>query len=557
MRGTAFDEVSISATADSDVDLTGSAAAATLTATGANGIVLSGAETQTGAEIVNELTSGSLVADIDAAAAVDADEWDVDTIRVSDDMANNTLTVANGANIEVAATQDQMAIDVAGAGTADEVTVTTGANHTTDLTFTGVEVANIAVTSEVTFDNVIIGDKVVLTGSNDVTVTTTDADEFDASGFSGELTLTNGADADINGGTGVNNITLTDNTEVSYVGQSGVDTVDATALTNAASIYALSLGAGDDVVELNGALPAATVVIDGGNGTDTIQVTDGTDTSAATLTLANVEKVELENITLNVDDTGAGATDVTVGGSQVTGTSLEFFTDEADDDANITVTVDGATTDLSGLTLTNIDAVAVNGRNAKDTIVGTEGNDTITASAGAAVLTSGADTLTGGAGDDTFVVQVDDSSATAVLSITDYQAAAAAGDNDTLQLLNTVVVGDAASANVTTLGGAAAAVFADAEGTVNFEVNDGVLTVTGLTSDVALADTLAEWVDIATAVATATATTADSLAFEFSGNTYVLETSAADAVTNLVELTGVTGIEAMGTTAAADTILLG
>jgi hypothetical protein len=554
-KAQAFDEVTLTATADADVDLTTSATADIITVEGDSSVVISGAETQTAGKIVGALTAGTVTADIDAAGAVDADEWDVDTIRLSANIAAQ-VDVATGANVEVAVAQTGptgLTLNVAGTGTTDEVNVSVAKD--THLTGTGIEVTNIAVTDEVTFAQINTGDKVVLTGSSDVIVTTTDSDDFDASAFTGELTLTAGATGDIKGGTGANNITLTTGNNIEYTGGAGVDTVDADDWT-ANDIFAMGLGGGNDVVKMSGTV-AGTVVIDGGAGTDTIMVTNGTDTSGADLTLTNVEKVELENIT-NDDGITADTTVLTVAGSQFTGTSTEFFTDEADDTANINVTVDGATTDLSKLVLTNIDAVAIVGRDAKDTIIGTSGDDTITASQGSADLTNGADILTGGAGDDTFVIKAGDSSATAILKITDYQAAAASADNDTLKLTSTNVVAKVVSTDVTSLT-AGATVFADASNTVNYEVNDGVLSLTGLSADLALVDTLAEMVSIAAEVAKDG--TQNSIAFEFGDNTYVLEDdgdATTEVITNVIELTGVTGIAEMGAvTAGADVILLG
>jgi hypothetical protein len=95
-------------------------------------------------------------------------------------------------------------------------------------------------------------------------------------------------------------------------------------------------------------------------------------------------------------------------------------------------------------------------------------------------------------------------------------------------------------------------------------MTSGIITLAG--ADKAKVDTLAEWLAIANLmVVTSNGTGGDDddvVAFEFGGNTYVAEynfVGATDVATleNLVQLAGVTSITAIGTTAAATTVVIG
>ena len=205
-----------------------------------------------------------------------------------------------------------------------------------------------------------------------------------------------------------------------------------------------------------------------------------------------------------------------------------------------------------------------------------DGNDQVTGGAGA-------DELSGGAGDDQFIFATGDSTETDMDSILDYQAAAAALENDTLVLdSSNDDVGTADADAILSVGADILASdtvevhTADAAGNLVSGdllaiVTDGILTLSGSTEDRAAINTLSEWIDVAelvlasyeTTVGTDAADVAEyAIAFEFGGNTYVVSATdgngAADVATDdVIQLVGVTDSIALDTTAAANTILIG
>ena len=590
---TVFKNLTINATAAVDVDLTGSSAQTTaVIVTGASDVTLTAADTQTAKTITNSLTAGTLTASIATAGAVDAHLWDVDTISADVDMNNNAITVASGANVVAGLAQTSMELAVSGTGTADVVNLSTGFDHATDLTFTGVETANITATDDITIDSLVIGtNKVYLFGSNDVTITTTNGTKVYATAMTGDFEVTLSANAEAIGGAGANTITMGGAaTTLSYTGGNGVDTIDG-GLTATGTIAA-SLGAGNDVVKIDNTFAAGRLALDGGTGTDTLlfTATATSTTSAATFAVTNFE-------TLAVKDAAASA--VVAQTATVTATQLVNFenvsivaptTGTSDDTLVLTVNATTASSDLSTVNVTDTDAITltINGTNGiAKTIVGTNADDTIDAGTGTA--TAG-NTITGAAGDDTFFFAASDSSVAAKAIITDFKAGALTAEHDTLDLAATTVAADKSidvAATITdddsdsaadALDGdyiytAAQAIFADATSTVTLTVADGVMSLTGLTADKALANTLAEMVTLAQTVLADDAAQA-SVAFEFSGNTYVVQTAAGTAyvdtlgddtdnalsilgaVQNVIQLTGVTGVTAMDATGGANTILL-
>lgn len=161
---------------------------------------------------------------------------------------------------------------------------------------------------------------------------------------------------------------------------------------------------------------AAVVSIDGGTGTDTLQLTGGSDVSAATLTLAGIE---------NFGFASAGG-DITFSETQLVGQSYKITGSTAADNLIIktlpttaafslsalqvdsaveTITID-ATAGTAGQTLTGSTSA-----NVKNNIKGSGGNDSITGGIGGDILEGGGgnntlkgsdgnDSLVGGTGDD-------------------------------------------------------------------------------------------------------------------------------------------------------------
>lgn len=169
-----------------------------------------------------------------------------------------------------------------------------------------------------------------------------------------------------------------------------------------------------------------------------------------------------------------------------------------------------------------------------------DGDNSYTGSAGAdaVAIGAGANNLTFGDG-----VSVEGS----FTSITGFNAVQDSETVDTLTLGQTVLAADVTGTNVSA---------ADADtGTVTASIVDGIITVAG--ADAANIDTLAEWIDVAEILINADGdTTAESAAFEFDGNTYVIESDNTDATSTIVELVGLTGVDALGATAADNSILI-
>lgn len=537
----ALDQVTLNVTAAASVDLDVTTRTGDVAVEGAGDLTITGAE-MLDSDAITSTSTGTVVAQIDAAGAVNATDWDVAKVVANVDMNNNALTVSSGATVEAAKAQTSMEIAAGTALTKDVVTLNTGVNHTTDLTFTGFEEVTVNATANTIIDDLVVGDKVILTGAaSKVTISETNADELDASAFAGTLSVTETNDtlASIKAGTGKGTFVIGD-LDVSFTGNTNVDTVDARAIDTATTQLTASLGAGDDVVKIGDAATAGgTLVMEGGAGTDTLWLENSTGaTNGHSIDLFNFEKVEVENVTVNAVD---AATAVDLSGSVLSGLTLEVLTAEAADTVTVTVTADEATTDLSGISQTNIDTFEIDGRGtAGDSIIGTKGADVIdTGNAGNAA----AMTLTGGAGKDTFIFVAGDSEEGAVSSITDYTAGEDKLDIDVIAL---------AAAGTTDVSG----VVTGETATINANVADGVMTLSGLTADVALFDTLAEWID---AAELALAGADGTLAFEFDGDTYVVSNhytanTNVDTTDTVIELTGVTGIDALSTSAAAATI---
>jgi S-layer protein len=270
-------------------------------------------------------------------------------------------------------------------------------------------------------------------------------------------------------------------------------------------------------------------------GTETVNITmtDAGTVNNVVATTDTATLVATSATTINVSGNN-GLTLTTAGNTAVTTFDASgVVADTATSDSAALLAVTYASANVTATAAVAITGGAGNdvltGAAAIDTIVGGAGNDQITGG-------TGADTMTGGAGADTFVIDGGDSSSAAHDVITDYTAAAASGDTiDFGAVAATVAQDETASAGV------AAAVL--------ITVDDGILTLTG--TGAAAIDTLAEWV----VEANATVDVAEeAVAFEFNGDTYVYQQSAAGDV--LIELDGVTGMTDMALVAAANSILI-
>ncbi len=170
-----------------------------------------------------------------------------------------------------------------------------------------------------------------------------------------------------------------------------------------------------------------------------------------------------------------------------------------------------------------------------DTIIGGAGNDVIYGG-------EGSDVLAGGAGADRFIFYAGDSgevSGTVFDSILDYTAGTG---GDTLKLGVAVVAVDASPAYVT------AAVDDSGASDVTAAISNGVITLDG---NVGQIDTLDEWLAVARILVT---NETEVAAFEFDGDTYVFQENGNADRDLLIQLDGVTGMTAVGTSAGDHTI---
>jgi len=169
------------------------------------------------------------------------------------------------------------------------------------------------------------GTAVVVTGSKNVTVTSTTAltaTSFDASGASGKVTF---------------NTPLP--TGATYTGGSGVDVITVAS----GSTKATATGAGDDIVTLNGSTLASGGSIDGGSGMNTLTMTAANAAAVTTLgsSLSNFQKLVVTGATTNTIDMSKL---LNIGNVDATGATAETFTNLP---ANPTINYTGNTTAIN------------------------------------------------------------------------------------------------------------------------------------------------------------------------------------------------------------------
>jgi S-layer protein len=171
--------------------------------------------------------------------------------------------------------------------------------------------------------------------------------------------------------------------------------------------------------------------------------------------------------------------------------------------------------------------VAITGGAGNDVLTGNAAKDIIIGGAGADNINGGVgiDNLTGGAGQDIFTVTATQAGITGQEKITDFMIGLT---GDTLATGVTTLVGNQTDTDVTAAVGGAVNVTAT--------VVNGLITIGG--ADAALVDTIGEFKAIFELIDTAA--TADTAAFVFGGNTYVVTDNAADVTQDIVQLAGVT-----------------
>ena len=420
---------------------------------------------------------------------------------------------------------------------------------------TGADLTNVVVSGTGDFD----------LNTNTITGSSSTRVALNASSLSGSATL---------------NLDGTTNGVANIQTGSAADSIKIDGVTADTGGFVIASNGSDDTIRIttNGDGSSAKININaGGGGSDTLSLAAGVDLSASNLTLTSVERILL---------TGGGTTQK-IAASDVSGATLQLAEDGTGT-AVFTVVADQTTINLSNFTFASsfasgTDSVVVNasssssgvtvtGTSSDDTITGSNANDTLSGGASADTISggtgndtinggSGADTLTGGAGDDEFDFASGTSTEASMDKITDYQAAAADADNDTIDLVTGAKGADSTSIDVKSAiaGGGGGE-------TVTATVTNGVATLSG--SDAGLIDTLSEWIDAVSVdgVIKKAADDADAVgvvAFQLSGNTYLVESNdtfdnntANVSIVSVIELTGLTGVTAVADAAAANTVLI-
>lgn len=406
-------------------------------------------------KVITKSGTGVLTADVNTAGATDLSKVAVDKVVLTA-IVNGALKVKSGVSISTGIDQTSLIITgPAATSTTNVETLTNTAALQTSVSSSNVKTLNLVSAAtqvagiDAKYSTLDVGtDSVVLTGTNDVQVSTGTAKLVDASALVGMLDYTQKttptADTTINGGSGANVITLK-NTAVNatYVGKNSGDTINTINTTGAVSIttgsgadtinatgdiqsagglvgaLSLDLGAGDDTVTATsltsgvisgnlgagddtitlgtGVTGAAVVAIDGGAGTDVIKFGAASNLKDGTLSLTNVETLalagtgimtfsakQMSGMTFNIQGTATATTDIL----KVVGVASTTAIDLSGlvMDQTITKGISKVTIDASASSA----AVTIKGSSVADTITvnGTiVSPNTITAGAGADNIT--------------------------------------------------------------------------------------------------------------------------------------------------------------------------
>ncbi len=477
--GATTDAVTISANGVVDLDiaatdvveiisLSGNGAAATfnldasdapeeITVTGDQSVTIAGTAAQlTGEKLTDTSTAGTTTVSVIAAGVLDIDtDFAADVLSLNVNMAGNQIDVASGQAITVAVTEGTgLDVNAAAAGSATNsvaLTIDDGLDAVNTINLGTVDITNMKTVSILANDNLTstagsygATTAVTLSGAGTASFTST-ALSLDASGLTGVLT--------------------------------------ATASANLKTITAGS--AADTITGYNGDM-----TIDGGDGNDTFSIDGAIDLSDDTVSLSNIEIIQLD-----VGDSGAetytvdsslvsGASYIVKGGTtaddtlsikldatSVDGSSLVIDTTSV----NVTFDVSGIAAVASTITGTNgVDSITGEGTGAV-TIDGGAGNDTLDVSAGSAAHNvsggAGDDILTGGAGSETLNGGADDDTIDG-----------AAGNDTIIAGAGDDTIDAGAGTNTVDLTGGG-------NDTITFDTDsDAVTTITGFTLSTTAAD---------------------------------------------------------------------
>lgn len=533
-------------------------------------------------------------------------------------VASNALTTLNLANSDkdlavTNTTATTLALNVDNLGAAAAATVDIGAVYTTvnvgvtsdstfELTAGGVKALNISGSgvADLSSSTLAALETVVVTGAAGVTI--------DASGATVKSVNTTGA-------TGTSTVDL-DSSAATYTGGAGVDVVTLTAAVG----KAISLGAGDDTVNLFAGTTSLGANVDGGAGTDTLGM-DAADAAAASLTTAFATKISgfeklalgvaatdvvdlanLDNISyvvsagnttsLELDNFAANGTVELTGTGVLTKVVLDDATGAADvlnvvtkvTAANVSFgIVDAAGVETIKLTVTDTDTSTTTGAGTNLATIELNGDDLASV-----VLTGNSKvTLTSDAGN-TALTSIDGSALTATLTADTGAVAGvtikggAGADALTSLAANSVLNGGAGNDTLIVGAGSKLAQLTGGAGNDTFDISafNGTVTEYATITDLSAGDvikfsgTSAEFIaakitQSSNAVfmnfvdaAIASTDTGDVSWFQYNGNTYVIDnvnngTTFLNGTDKIVEITGLIDLSAKASfTTSGHTLVL-
>ena len=533
------------------------------------------------ADYADTSTAGTTTITVDTNASVDLTYVTPDVLKYGVDNTNSaTITVANGQSVEITGDVDNSAtaalvIDSTNVTSGDEtLTLEVQASQTNNgIDVSDFEIVNLNIDDDsaatTTAQTITIADLVggastdiTITGSLDnVTLTAVTADNIVATNFAGVLNVATTANVD--------NIT----------GGLGADVVDHDADSN----FTFSGGAGNDALTISHALTNRTVTVDGGDGTDTIEIT-AVHAVGDRLSMSNVEIIDFNNNagtydvrdftgqTLIATSTGGTNTSVTLSAANTTSFDLSGITgNDAELDFTIASTANNIANNFTGsqikdtLTGGTGDDV-INGEGGADVLAGAAGSDTINGGAGGDTInfifeTADADTLTGGDGNDTFASTTATAATASVVTITDFDAGTATTTKDILDISDTFLDGlttttdvvDTSAVTATTGTGGATIVHVTTDGGTIASAEVVVLSQTYADDTAALTGISTAGSDTITYGAALTdndsfliayqTATGVNIAVATAGATNLTTSDGVDSVATLVTLTGVTAAD--------------
>lgn len=533
--------------------------------------------TGTGATLTNLNIAGSGKNTITTATAT---QTALKTIDASTATGANTVVISGTAiantTVKMGSGADTVAFDTAAElntakGTEGAITGGDGkdtiklGNSTTNAAFDSTEVAQIAkATGFEVLETAYAG------ASNTVSVSLVASDFTGISEFvfSGATTGKNGATATASGsvtqGSDAIAVTGVENSDVFVftANQTGAAAVTAAAATNSfsadagnAAQFNAKVDGGANVLNITLKSSAtddtAKIVLQGGAG-DVGQSSSTANGQAAvlasefeTVNLVSSGKSASTFANANKLDGGAASTGGTDGDAITLGTNGKLVI-TGDKHLDLTEGVGGsnATVDASAFT----GMLQVKTTTGNNTLIGGSNKDLLEGG-------SGIDTYTGNGGADTFkIATAGEAGTTGAENITDF---ALGVGGDTLDLVATMaasnILADRVSAvDLAAITGVSTAASLVAGDTLTATVKNGIITLAG--NATAKIDTVAEIVAIMNGLDAGS--DIDVGAIVMGGNTYVMVTNASDAVTDVIQLVGVTTATSVATVAATGSITI-